>query len=168
MEPMPSMPEPAAVRAAAADEVDAVLACYEWLFEPPGQRPARWSPAWARVALLEAIGSDEATVLVAPGADGGIAGFCTAYLDLLSVRFGLRCWVEDLAVDPLLRSRGIGAALLAAAREWAAGRGASHLELDSAEARSDAHRFYEREGAAARSICFGWHELDAGPPRTEG
>ena len=67
--------------------------------------------------------------------DGAIVGFCTAYLDLLSVRYGLRCWVEDLAVDPDRRSRGIGAALLAAAREWAAARGASHLELDSAEAR---------------------------------
>ena len=35
-------------------------------------------------------------------------------------------------------------------------RGATHLELDSAEARTDAHRFYEREGAAHRSISFGW------------
>ena len=67
--------------------------------------------------------------------------------------------MTDLAVDPDLRSRGIGATLLAAARQWAAGRGASHLELDSAETRTDAHRFYEREGAADRSICFGWHGL---------
>ena len=32
-------------------------------------------------------------------------------------------------------------------RGWARERGATHLELDSAEARLDAHRFYEREGA---------------------
>jgi GNAT superfamily N-acetyltransferase len=147
------------IRPAGPDDADAVLGCYEWLFEPPGGRPASWSAEWARVALLDAIGSEDAVVLVAVARDGSISGFCTAYLDLLSVRFGLRCWVEDLAVDPGARSRGIGAALLAAARKWAAGRGASHLELDSAEARVDAHRFYEREGAGGRSICFGWRGL---------
>jgi GNAT superfamily N-acetyltransferase len=150
---------PPEVRPARPDEVDAILGCYEWLFAAPGRRPASWSPEWARVALLDAIGSEDSAVLVAAAPDGPISGFCTAYLDLLSVRYGLRCWVEDLAVDPDLRSRGIGATLLAAARQWAAGRGASHLELDSAETRTDAHRFYEREGAADRSICFGWHGL---------
>lgn len=148
-----------AIRAARAEEADAVLAGYEWLFAAPGSRPAGWSPEWARTALLDAIGSEDAAVLVAAASSGAIVGFCTAYLDLLSVRYGRRCWVEDLAVDPGRRSRGIGTALLAAAREWAARRGASHLELDSAEARVDAHRFYEREGAAERSICFGWHGL---------
>ena len=39
---------------------------------------------------------------------------------------------------------------------WARERGASHLELDSSEGRTDAHRFYEREGAAYRSFSFGW------------
>ncbi len=72
------------------------------------------------------------------------------------MRFGYRAWVEDLAVDPGHRSRGIGARLLAAARDWARERGATHLELDSADARTDAHRFYEREGAGYRSVSFGW------------
>ena len=76
--------------------------------------------------------------------------------DLHSVRFGYRAWIEDLAVAPDRRSAGIGKALLDAARAWARGRGATHLELDSAEARADAHRFYEREGAQYRSISFGW------------
>ena len=39
---------------------------------------------------------------------------------------------------------------------WARDRGATHLELDSAESRVDAHRFYEREGAGYRSVSFGW------------
>jgi GNAT superfamily N-acetyltransferase len=72
------------------------------------------------------------------------------------VRFGQRAWVEDLAVDPQQRSRGVGKQLLDAAKEWGRSRGATHLELDSAEARADAHRFYEREGSSYRSICFGW------------
>ena len=138
--------------------------CYEWLFEPPGSRPESWVPEWAAAAIAEAIDSAGSTIFVAIDRDdGAIVGFCTAYLDLLSVRYGLRCWVEDLAVDPLHRSRGIGSALLGAARRWAAESGASHLELDSSDARRDAHRFYEREGSNVRAVSFGWHGL--GEPR---
>ena len=108
----------------------------------------------------QAIESHDACVLVAD-ADGELVGFCTGYQDLHSVRFGYRVWVEDLAVDPNHRSRGVGKALLDAAKSWARERGATHLELDSAEARTDAHRFYEREGAGDRSICFGW-DLELG------
>ena len=57
---------------------------------------------------------------------------------------------------PERRSAGIGKALLDAARDWARERGATHLELDSAETRPDAHRFYEREGPSWRSVSFAW------------
>ena len=134
--------------------------CYVWLFEPPGARPENWVPEWAAPAIAAAIDSPGSPIFDAIDRDdGAIVGFCTAYLDLLSVRYGLRCWVEDLAVDPLHRSRGIGSALLGAARRWAAESGASHLELDSSEARRDAHRFYEREGSNVRAVSFGWHGL---------
>lgn len=152
------------VRPARPDEVEAVRDCYEWLFAPPGAKPDGWVPEWASTAIAEAIDSDRSRIFVAAG-DGEssgsqtIVGFCTAYLDLLSVRYGLRCWVEDLAVDPAHRSRGIGSDLLAAARGWAAECGASHLELDSSDARTDAHRFYEREGSNVRAVSFGWHGL---------
>lgn len=142
---------------------------YEWLFAPPGARPDSWDEERAAVALTEAIESDRAEIFVAvestapPAAPGreaeevaAYAGICTVYLDLHSVRYGPRAWVEDLAVDPERRSQGVGKALLTAAREWARQRGASHLELDSADTRPDAHRFYEREGAAYKSISFGW------------
>ncbi len=88
--------------------------------------------------------------------DGTLVGFCTAYQEMHSVRFGYRAWVEDLAVDPGRRSAGVGKALLDAAKDWARERGATHLELDSAESRADAHRFYERERPDYRSIQFGW------------
>jgi GNAT superfamily N-acetyltransferase len=87
---------------------------------------------------------------------GVLVGICTAYQDLHSVRYGYRAWVEDLAVDPERRSEGIGKALLDAAKAWARERGATHLELDSALARTDAHRFYEREGSEYKSFSFGW------------
>jgi GNAT superfamily N-acetyltransferase len=143
------------VREAREGEVERVLGMYEWLFAPPGSVPPDWDPAHARVALAEAIADERSTVLV--GEDGGeLLGFATAYLELNSVRFGLRCWVEDLAVSPEHRSQGVGKALLDAAKEWARGRGATHLELDSGEARKDAHRFYERERPAWKGRQFTW------------
>ncbi len=142
-------------RPATADDVAALVAAYEWLFAPPGSTPPQWDPGAAAARLARAISSDRAEVLVAE-ADGAIAGLCTVYLDLDSVRFGSRAWVEDLAIDPSQRSRGLGKALLDAAKDWAGGHGATHLELDSGEARADAHRFYERESPTWRSICFGW------------
>ena len=114
-----------------------------------------WDEAAARERLAGAIDGDGTEVFVAE-VDGRIAGFVTVYDDMTSVRFGRRAWVEDLAVDPDTRSQGLGKALLDEAKEWARTRGASHLELDSSEARPDAHRFYDREEPSWRSICFGW------------
>jgi GNAT superfamily N-acetyltransferase len=146
------MPE---IREAVPDEVERVLGMYEWLFAPPGSVPPRWEAERARQAIAAAIADDEATVLVAAHR-GELLGLCTAYLELNSVRFGPRCWVEDLAVSPEHRSQGVGKALLDAAKDWARERGATHLELDSADTRIDAHRFYEREDPSWTSRCFAW------------
>ncbi|MDX6605782.1 MAG: hypothetical protein QOD14_322 [Solirubrobacterales bacterium] len=145
----------AKVREAVPREVERVLGMYEWLFAPPGSVPPGWDPDRARAAIADAIADQEAAVLVAEHR-GELLGLCTAYLDLISVRFGPRCWVEDLAVSPEHRSQGVGKALLDGAKDWARERGASHLELDSADVREDAHRFYEREAPSWRSVCFAW------------
>jgi GNAT superfamily N-acetyltransferase len=143
------------VREAQPGEEDEVLAMYEWLFAPPGSEPPGWDRAAARVRLGVALESIEAAFLVAEE-DGALIGLCSVCLDLNSVRFGQRCWVEDLATDPAQRSRGVGHDLLAAAREWARERGATHLELDSGAARKDAHRFYEREGPSWSGMQYSW------------
>lgn len=144
------------IRSAKPGEEESILAAYEWLFAPPGSRPPHWDPERAKRPLGEAIRSPDAEVLVADDGAGEIVGLCTAYLDLRSVRFGLRCWVEDLAVHPDHRSRGIGTQLLIAARAWARSRGATHLELDTAESRTDAQRFYDHQDPAWRSISYAW------------
>ncbi|SRR6266545_733023 len=143
------------VREAREGELERVLGMYEWLFAPPGSVPPRWDPEQARAALAEAIAGERSAVLVVEHR-GDLLGFATAYLELNSVRFGLRCWVEDLAVSPEHRSQGIGKALLDAAKDWARERGATHLELDSGEARTEAHRFYEREGPAWKGLQYTW------------
>ena len=143
------------VRVARPGEERELLPLYEWLFESPGSRPTQWDERRAAVALRAAIDSHDACVLVAVD-DGQRVGICTVYEDLHSVRFGYRAWVEDLAVDPARRSQGIGRRLLEAAKDWARERGATHLELDSGEARVDAHRFYERERPSWRSLSYAW------------
>ena len=144
------------VRAAEPGEEARVVPLYEWLFAPPGIVPPLWDERRAAVALREAIDSHDSAVIVAEGDSGELVGFITGYQDMHSVRFGYRVWVEDLAVHPGRRSEGIGKALLDAAKAWAGERGATHLELDSSDARTDAHRFYERENPSWRSVCFAW------------
>ena len=90
------------------------------------------------------------------GTRSGLLGFCTAYLELNSVRFGPRCWVEDLAVSPEHRSQGVGGRLLDTASDWARERGATHLELDTGIARADSQRFYERREPAAKGYSYTW------------
>ncbi len=143
------------IRSALIGESAALVATYDWLFAPPGSKPPSWDPEQAAARLTRASHADDAEVLVAVER-GEVVGLCTVYLDIESVRFGQRAWVEDLAVDPAQRSRGHGKALLDAAKAWARDRGATHLELDSSEARADAHRFYERERPSWRSVSFGW------------
>jgi GNAT superfamily N-acetyltransferase len=146
---------PVEIRAARPGEESDLLRLYEGLFEPPGSRPGSWDPGSAARALADAIESDRAAVLVAE-VDGEAIGLCTAYLDLESVRYGLRCWVEDLVVESRSRSRGAGGALLDAASAWARDRGATHLELDTALARTDAQRFYERRRPAITGYSYSW------------
>jgi GNAT superfamily N-acetyltransferase len=143
------------IREAVADEAEVLVGAYEWLFAPPGIRAPGWDTTAAEARLRELAGGDRATMFVAE-VDGAVVGICSVYLDIESVRYGQRAWVEDLAVHPDHRSAGHGKGLLDAAKDWARERGAAHLELDSGEARADAHRFYERERPAYRSIQFGW------------
>jgi GNAT superfamily N-acetyltransferase len=143
------------IRPAREDEIAALVAAYDWLFAPPGSQPRQWDADAARQRLLALIASADGEIFIAD-ADGAVAGICTVVLDLESVRFGRRAWVEDLAVHPDHRSAGFGKALLDAAKDWGRAHGATHLELDSGQARTDAHRFYEREQPSWSSISYGW------------
>jgi GNAT superfamily N-acetyltransferase len=138
----------AKVREALPAEVERVLGMYEWLFAPPGSVPPQWDPEHARAAIADAIADPSSTILVAEHR-GRLLGFLTAYLDVNSVRYGQRCWVEDLAVSPDDRSQGVGGELLEAGKSWARERGATHLELVTAMFRPDAQRFYERRDPVA-------------------
>jgi len=119
----------------------------EELFEPPGARPRRYSPERGREGFRHAIQHPEADVLLAVDGDK-IVGLASVYADFLSIRYGKRCWLQDLVVSKSRRSEGIGALLLDGATDWARERGCTHLELSSGIGRLDAHRFYLRAGMA--------------------
>jgi GNAT superfamily N-acetyltransferase len=67
---------------------------------------------------------------------------------------GRRLYVDDLVVDAPWRSRGIGKALIDWLEDRARALGCAVLALDSGVQRSDAHRFYFREGFAIPAFCF--------------
>lgn len=54
--------------------------------------------------------------------------------------------IQEMYVSPELRSQRIGQRLLEAVKLFALQRGAGQLEVTSNQLRTDAHRFYEREG----------------------
>ena len=124
-----------------------MLALIEELFEPPGGRPRRYRPERGREGFRHAVAHPESDVLLAVDGDS-IVGLASVYADFLSIRYGKRCWLQDLVVSSSRRCEGIGALLIGAASEWARERGCTHLELASGAGRDDAHRFYRRQGMA--------------------
>ena len=133
------------VRPATRKDEKEILALLEELFEPPGSRPPGYSEDRARKGIRVAIYAPDGDILLAE-TEGGVIGLASVYADIQSIRYGKRCWLQDLVVSSEQRSRGAGHALLAAAADWARGRGCTHLELASGAGRADAHRFYLREG----------------------
>jgi PhnO protein len=61
----------------------------------------------------------------------------------------LNCWIgeiQELVILPQMRGLNVGQRLLAWAEEEARNSGANLMELSSGKVRTDAHRFYLREG----------------------
>lgn len=141
------------IRPATADDQEVVLDLLEELFAPPGSRPSGYDRARAATNFRRYVESDVGDVLLAE-TDGTIVGLASVNVDLESMRFGTRCWLEDLVVTSTRRSSGVGAALLDAAAAWGRARGCTHLKLESGNARKDAHRFYLAKGMDQQSLSF--------------
>jgi GNAT superfamily N-acetyltransferase len=67
---------------------------------------------------------------------------------------GRRLYVDDLVTDEAHRSRGVGRALLQHLERHARNLQCDVLALDSGTQRTEAHRFYFREGMVIPSFCF--------------
>lgn len=128
----------------------------EWLFDPPGSRPPDWDRDRAVERTAQVLADENVALFAARSHEKQLVGVASIYLDIVSVRFGRRASVEDLAVHPDWRSRGIGASLLTTAQAWAQEHGADYVFLESGVARTEAHRFYLRQGATHAAAAFRW------------
>ncbi len=144
---------PLSIRPATLADEEAVLTLIEELWEPPGRRPPDYTRERASAGFRYAVQNSDADVLVAVKGDV-IVGLASVYAIFPSIGLGRRCWLEELVVASSRRSQGIGALLLQTATKWARERGCTHLQLDSALGRKDAHRFFLAQGMAQDSLLF--------------
>jgi len=68
---------------------------------------------------------------------------------------GRQLYVDDLVTDERRRSIGVGRALLGHLERKARSLGLDNLSLDSGTQRTQAHKFYFREGMVVTSFHFG-------------
>ena len=93
-------------------------------------------------------------LFVAETVEGIVGTFQINFNRVLTGRGGLSMIIEAVHTRPDMRSRGIGAAMVAYALEEARRRNCRQVQLTSNLARSDAHRFYERLGFAKSHAGF--------------
>ncbi len=86
-------------------------------------------------------------------ADGEVATVA-GYRITTNLFMGRNLYVDDLVTPERCRSRGHGATMLRALRDIAVAAGCGHLHLDSGTQRTEAHRFYFREGLTVNSFHF--------------
>nr|WP_243857188.1 GNAT family acetyltransferase [Sphingomonas leidyi] len=96
--------------------------------------------------FARALAAEAATILVAQGEGGGIAGSVMLGDD------GHRGWVYYLAVAPAARGTGLGRALMAEAEAWLRARGCPKIQLMVREGNAEALGFYEALGLERQGV----------------
>lgn len=162
---------PAAVRSGAAPESDAVPPAVRIVRAGPAQLDELGplfdayrrfygrdsDPAGARRFLEERLNRGESVLFLAR-LEATPAGFTQLYPLFSSVAMR-RVWLlNDLYVAEPARRHGVGAALLAAARDHARASGAGGLTLQTTTDNASAQALYEREGWR-RQQGFYWYDL---------
>ncbi|WP_437799233.1 N-acetyltransferase family protein [Sorangium sp. So ce693] len=99
---------------------------------------------------LAAIAEDPNNALLVAEVEGRVAGaFHLTIIQYVANRGARVAQIENVIVDPGLRGRGIGEAMMRWAIDEARRRGCFRVQLTSNKARLRAHRFYERLGFVA-------------------
>ncbi|MBO2516603.1 MAG: hypothetical protein CW338_04885 [Clostridiales bacterium] len=86
--------------------------------------------------------------------EGGVKGFLSARYEETLHREGLCAEILDICVDPACRSRGVGAVMLTEAEKLLWQAGAEMIKVSSGTGRTDAHRFYLKNGYETDHINF--------------
>jgi len=95
-------------------------------------------------------------LFVAKSSSGKAVGYVQVNRELHTLVAAPRAEIAALVVDQFERSKGIGAALLKRAEEWARENQLPLIRIRSNVKRSDAHRFYQKNGY---EIGKSWHLL---------
>ena len=148
--PLTAKVEHLTLRRASEDDLGALM---RLLSDDPisasrGDRADEADTAAYRSALTELIADTSNEVLVvADGSDEPLATMQLTRIPGMARRGSTRLLIEAVRVRSDLRSSGIGSAMMRWVTETAAPAiDASLVQLTSDEARTDAHRFYERLG----------------------
>jgi GNAT superfamily N-acetyltransferase len=106
-------------------------------------------PSCYREALA-AIAQDPANALMVAEVQGRVVGaFHVTFIQYVAYRGGRVAQIENVIVDPALRGRGVGEAMMRWAIAEASLRGCFRVQLTTNKVRKRAHRFYERLGFTA-------------------
>jgi GNAT superfamily N-acetyltransferase len=109
----------------------------------PGDYPAK----------MQGVFAGGARMLVA--ADGELVQGLAVWRAMENTADGHFVYIDDLVVDELQRSTGVGRALFREIETRARALGCGKLTLDSGTQRQRAHTFYFREGMTISSFHFG-------------
>jgi len=141
------------IREAVIDDVEALVALLVGgTLSPEHEDPEHLAPYRAALAAIE---EDEQSMILVAELDGAVVGMVQLiFFRHLQHRGGLCAELESLHVASALRGKGIGRELLTRATTIAAERGAYRLQLTSNLQRTDAHRFYVREGFLGSHLGF--------------
>jgi len=110
------------------------------------QLPAAYADKMRRVF------ADGGRMLVATEAESVVG--VAVYRIYQNTSSGIKCYVDDLVTDEQRRSRGVGHALIEWLSDTALRAGCGGLSLDSGTQRTQAHKFYFREGFVIPSFHF--------------
>lgn len=133
-----------------AEDVARLLLAFRDWFE--GSAP---SEAEMRASVSRLIKDPSTEFLLAAPPKAPAAGVCQLRYRHSVWTSADDCWLEDLFVEEGARGRGLGRALLLAAFERAAARGARRIELDTNEENRGARALYESLGFSADSKAHG-------------
>lgn len=101
-------------------------------------------PADDARGFIEARLRKQDSAIFLASVDGQALGFVQLYPSFASLSLAPSWILNDLFVDPAGRGRGIGEALMQAARDLAADTGAAEIFLQTARDNATAQRLYQR------------------------
>jgi GNAT superfamily N-acetyltransferase len=139
------------LRPATPGDEAAVLALLRHLFDA-GAPPPGFSDDQARASFRAYLGDPDSGIFVAE-LGGKVVAFAAAGT-YPTMRFGRRAHVEDLVVDPEVRTKGVGHRLLDYVERWARREGATHLSTVIGMHREVSRRFLTKEGFTDASLVL--------------